>query len=122
MELCHLRFIGDPIEVEFDRDPLLEKKQGCPNRFTWRGERFSVAEMLREWHDYTRRGRMARNMQPQHAAVAKNRGSWGVGRDFFTVRTSNERIFTLYFDRAPKDAFIRHSGWFILEELSYSLA
>ncbi len=121
MELRPIHFIGEAVEVTFDSQPLLEKKQGCPDYFTWRGETYQVAEMLQEWHDYTRRGRMARNMQPQHAAVAKNRGSWGVGRDFFTIRTDGDRIFTLYFDRAPVDAFKKHSGWFLLEELSYSV-
>jgi hypothetical protein len=118
MELRPIRFIGDPIEVMFDREPLLEKKQGCPARFRWQGEDFKVVEMLREWHDYARKGRFARNMQPQHAAVAKSRGSWGVGRDFFTVCTNSDRIFTIYFDRAPRDAFTHSSGWFLLEELS----
>lgn len=47
MELRPIRFIGDPIEVAFDREPLLEKKQGCPDRFRWQGESFEVVEMLR---------------------------------------------------------------------------
>jgi hypothetical protein len=118
MELKPIRFIGEYVDVVFDEQPLLEKKQGCPDGFHWQGQDFRVVEMLQEWHDYARRGRMARNMQPQHAEVAKVKGSWGVGRDYFTVRTSDNRIFTLYFDRAPVDVMIHSSGWFLLQENS----
>ena len=111
------RFIGDEIEVEFDQPPMLEKKPGCPDRFQWQGEIFDVSKMLKEWHDYRRRGRMARNMQPAHAAIAEKRGSWGVGRDYFRVATTGGRIFELYYDRAPKDADRRKGAWFLYREL-----
>jgi hypothetical protein len=97
-----LHFIGETIQVEYDRPPMLEKKPGCPNRFIWGGQTFQIVEMLEEWHDYRRRGRMAQNMQPAHLATAELRGSWGVGRDYYRVRTEGGRIFDLYFDRAPK--------------------
>jgi hypothetical protein len=111
------RFIAEEIEVEYDRPPALEKKPGCPDGFIWLGERYVIAEVLREWHDYRRRGRMARNMQPAHAAVAKKRGSWGVGRDYYRVRTRKGQIFELYFDRAPKDVDRRKGAWFLFREL-----
>lgn len=117
MTLTPIRFIGEVVTASFDEQPLLEKKQGCPDGFTWQGQEYRVVEMLQEWHDYSRKGRSARNMQPQHAEVAKTKGSWGVGRDYFSVRTDGGRIFTLYYDRAPRDAIIRSSGWFLLEEL-----
>ena len=111
------RFIGQPIDVDFDRKPLLEKKPGCPDRFLWQGNVFEITAKLSEWHDYRRRGRMARNMQPAHAAVAEQRGSWGVGRDYFRVRTSANRIFELYYDRSPKDVDRRKGAWFLFREL-----
>jgi len=117
MENKPINFIGESIQVVFDHDPLLEKKQGCPNGFIWRDETFTIIEMLAEWHDYRRKGRSARNMQPQHAIVASSKGSWGVGKDYYEVKTSSGRCFTIYFDRAPKDAFIKHSGWFLRDEL-----
>ena len=76
-----------------------------------------VVEMLREWHDYRRRGRMASNMRPAHAAVAEQRGSWGVGRDYFLVRTAGGRIFEIYYDRAPKNADRRKGAWFLYREM-----
>ena len=110
------RFIGQPIDVAFDQPPLLEKKPGCPDRFQWQGKTFEITAKLNEWHDYRRRGKMARNMQPAHAAVAEKRGSWGVGRDYFRVQTSASRIFELYYDRAPKDVDRRKGAWFLFRE------
>lgn len=115
--LTEPRFIGEEIEVTFDQPPMLEKKPGCPDHFTWGEEGFEVTEMLREWHDYRRRGRMAQNMTPAHLATAEGRGSWGVGRDYFQVRTGDGRIFELYYDRAPKDASRRKGAWFLYREL-----
>lgn len=110
------RFIGEPIQPEFHGQPLLAKRTGCPVAFQWRGERFSVTELLAEWHDYTRRGRMTDNLTPAHAMAASRRGSRGVGRDYFTVRTEGGRIFTLYYDRAPKDSTDHSGEWFLFAE------
>jgi hypothetical protein len=115
--LTEPRFIGEEIEVGFDTSPLLDKKPGCPDRFIWGEQAFEITEMLREWHDYRRRGRMARNMAPAHAAIAEQRGSWGVGRAYFRVVTTGGRIFELYYDRAPKDADRRKGAWFLYREL-----
>jgi hypothetical protein len=116
MKLVPLEFIGEPIQVSFDRPPEFEKRPPRPDGFTWRGESFRITELLEEWFDFQRRGRMARNMQPQHAAVASQRGSWGVGRYYFRVRTQQKRIFELYYDRAPKDADQRKGSWFLVAE------
>jgi len=121
MDLKPLRFIGEPIQVQFDRPPLLEKKPGCPDQFTWRGETYRISETLNEWRDYGRRGRMARNMQPEHAAVAERRGSWGVGRFYFRVRTGTDQVFDLYYDRSPKSADDRKGAWFLYREVVASL-
>jgi len=120
MEYQPVRFIGESIDVTFDTQPILEKKPGCPDTFSWRGESFRIMEIISEWVDYKRSGRMARNMQPLHAAVAERRGSWGVGEFYFRVRTDGERIFDIYYDRSPKDVNHRKGEWFLYRELSGS--
>ncbi len=117
-ELEWLHFIDEPILVEFDIPPVKEKSPPCPNRFAWRKQAYIISEMLAEWSDFTRRGRAAHNMRPSHATVATVRGSLGVGRFFFRVRTSEGQIFDLYYDRAPKDAAHRKGEWFLYRELS----
>jgi hypothetical protein len=111
-----LSFIDEPIEVRFDQPPLLEKKPDCPQGFLWRGEEFHVVEMLSEWQDFRRRGRMARNMMPAHSQHAARAGSWGVGRFFFRVRVVSGRIFEIYYDRAPDDSSRRRGNWFMFAE------
>jgi hypothetical protein len=118
MDIKPLHFIGEPIDVYFNQPPLLEKKPGPPDAFTWREERYLISEVLSEWHDYRRRGSMKRNMRPAHLTTAERRGSWGVGQDFFRVRTTDGRIFDLYYDRAPQDIDRRKGAWFLDKELA----
>ena len=118
MQMKPKRFINEAVEVFFEQAPALEKKPGPPSGFIWRGERFVIVEILSEWHDYQRRGRMNRNMQPKHASAAELRGSWGVGQDYYRVRTQNERLFDIYYDRAPKDVDRRKGAWFLDREMS----
>jgi hypothetical protein len=118
MEYISLHFIDEPISVEFDVPLIREKSPTCPNRFTWNGQTYQISEMLAQWSDFTRRGKMARNMRPAHAAVAAGRGSLGVGRFFFRVRTQGGQVFDLYYDRAPKDAEHRKGEWFLYREMS----
>jgi hypothetical protein len=115
-EQIQIRFIDEPIEVSYEQPPLLEKKPGCPDQFTWNGQTFTISELLAEWQDFKRRGRMARNMSPPHKTHAELVGSWGVGRFFFRVRTIEGRIFELYYDRAPIDVDDRKGRWVLFTE------
>ena len=118
MDSKSLRFIGEPIQAQFDQPPRFEKKPGCPDRFVWRGETYQIVKILSEWHDYGRRGRMQHNMRPARAVAAARRGSWGVGRDYYRVRIDTGQVFDIYYDRAPKTADDRKGGWFIYREIS----
>ncbi len=83
-------------------------------------------------------------MQPEHAAVASNRGSLNVGRFYFRVRVVDvssavelpneqstrvrsavelrneqvqEHIFDIYYDRAMKNVDDRKGQWVVYREL-----
>ena len=112
-----IRFIGKEIEVRFDKPPTLAKKPDCPDAFIWQGEEYRVVEILSQWSDFTRRGRFARNMQPHNQRKALRRGSLGVGRFYFQVRTKDGRIFELYYDRAPKNVDDKLGSWSLYREL-----
>jgi hypothetical protein len=118
MNFTPIRFISEKIEVCFDSPPLLEKKPGCPDGFSWRGISFIIVEILAEWHDYQRKGRMSKNMKPANAKIATAKGSWGVGQDYFRVRTNKQRIFDIYYDRAPQSVNHRKGAWFVYRELT----
>jgi len=112
-----INFIAEPVEVHFLSPPAQIKTPHCPDRFFWRDEEWSIIACISEWKDFSRRGRMAKNMQLQHAQVASERGSWGVGRFYFDVNTKNGRCFRLYYDRAPLNATDRKGHWVLLAEL-----
>jgi hypothetical protein len=112
-----VRFIAEPITVEFERRPALEKRPGLPAAFVWDGRRYRVLELLLEWHDYERRGRMASNMRPEHAERAAHRGSRGVGRDYYRVRTDRGPVFEIYYDRAPRNVRETKGTWFVFREV-----
>jgi hypothetical protein len=118
MEFTPLHFLDQPIEVSFDTPLVRLKTPPSPDGFTYAGQDYQVTEKLSEWTDFTRRGRMARNMQPQHAAIAAERGSLGVGRFYFRVRVDTGQVFDLYYDRAIKDVDDRLGHWFLYRELS----
>lgn len=112
-----MRFIDEAIQVEFDEEPLLEKVPPCPARFIWGDRTFTVAEMLQESHSFARRGKVSENMRPAHLRAALWRGSWGVGRSTFRVRTTEGDVFDLYYDRAPS-AGGRKGGWFLYRQVN----
>ena len=112
-----LHFLDLPIEAVFDIPPTREKSPECPNGFIWENKTYRVVEMLSSWSDFKRRGKMARNMRPEHAAVAASRGSLNVGRFYFRVKVDTGQIFDIYYDRAMKSVDERKGQWFIYREL-----
>jgi len=117
MEYQPIHFYDEGIAVHFDVPPAREKTPPCPSAFTWGDHTHRIVAMLAEWSDFTRRGRMAKNMRPAHAAVATTRGSLGVGRFFFRVQIEGGRVFDIYYDRAPKNVDETKGQWFIYREL-----
>jgi hypothetical protein len=110
-------FICEAIEVTFERQPLYKKRPPCPDGFIWKDESYRIMETLNEWQDFSRKGRMARNMRPEHTEAALRKGSWGVGRTYFRVRIDTGQVFDLYYDRAPAGDTGRGGGWFLYREL-----
>lgn len=112
-----IHFYDQPIKPIFDTPLAREKSPDCPNGFIWEDKTYRVIEMLSSWSDYTRRGKMARNMRPAHAAVAASRGSLNVGRFYFRVLTDTNQVFDIYYDRAMKNVDDRKGQWFIYREV-----
>lgn len=111
-----IHFYDEPILPIFKIPPAREKSPPCPDGFIWREKEYAITALLSEWHDYRRRGRMGRNMQPAHAQVAASRGSLGVGRFYFCVQVENGCIFEIYYDRAIASVTDRKGHWFLFGE------
>lgn len=116
-ELTPIHFYDHPIQPIFDTPPIREKAPDCPNGFIWDDKTYRVTEMLSAWTDFGRRGKMARNMRPAHAAVAASRGSLNVGRYYFRVRVDTGQVFDIYYDRAMKNIDDRKGQWLLYREL-----
>lgn len=116
-----IRFISESVEVIFEKPPRFEKVPDCPDGFIWEDISYLIVELVREWRDFTRKGRMAHSMRPANLRKAARRGSVGVGRFNFRVKVEGGRIFDLYYDRAVKSADQRKGSWTLhleLEEIS----
>lgn len=109
-------FIDELISVFYEEKQLSVKKPECPQSFEWRAQVYSISRLISSWQDFSRRGRMARNMRTAHAARASVQGSWGVGRFYFRVEVQDGRIFDIYYDRAPQRAGDREGHWFLFSE------
>jgi hypothetical protein len=116
-DLTPIHFFDEHIEVIFNVPPTLEKSPTCPNGFIWNEKTYHIIESLSEWSDFTRRGKMAKNMRPAHAEVASTRGSLNVGRFYFRVKVDSEQIFDIYYDRAIKSVDDRKGEWVLYREL-----
>lgn len=116
MQTIPSQFYDEPIQVIFKVPPTYEKSPDCPQAFIWRGDTYMITEVFEEWIDFERRGRNARNMKPAHAASARIKGSWGVGRFFFRIKVDSGQCFEIYYDRAPENCDDRKGNWFLLGE------
>jgi hypothetical protein len=117
MEYVPIHFLDQPIEPIFDVPPAREKTPDCPNGFVWEDRTYRITEMLSSWSDFTRRGKMARNMRPSRAEAASSRGSLNVGRFYFRVLTDSNQVFDIYYDRAMKNVDDRKGQWFVFREM-----
>lgn len=96
-------FYSEPITVQFENEPLLEKKPGPPDFFVWRGKSYTIVQVEKEWHKYSKRGKMEEfSSQKKNVSALPRKGSWGVGRDYYRVKTNTGHIFVIYYDRQPK--------------------
>lgn len=99
-------FISEEIEAIFDQEPVLEKRTGVPDGFTWRGRTYRIVSLLREWHDYMPRGKSKAMYEKERGSywvkAVHQQGTWGVGRDYYRVRADSGGVFDIYYDRKPK--------------------
>ena len=91
------RFIDEPVEVE------LSGEIPQPVSFRWRGQDYTVLEVLQTWSDW-------------HFGEGSHRRSWRNRRhrNYFRVRTAQGQ-FELYLDRA---ATVSSDRWILYQELA----
>jgi hypothetical protein len=113
---------SEPIEVDFKREPLLEKKPGIPTSFSWRERVYLITGLIKEWHDYRLRKKMHKFYSGRRGNAPSMkpgmRGSWGVGRDYYRVQTDSGETFDIYYDRKPRGQKIK-GEWVLLKKVHH---
>lgn len=91
-----------------DRQPL--KVAEVPSAFIWRGRRYTVRRLVRQWTAFRPDPRRGRGGRPLFAIRGGKRSSWGVGRTYFRLETG-DGVYDLYYDRRPERD--RLGGWYL---------
>ena len=61
--------------------------------------------MEKEWHNYDNHGRIKKFYSQRRGNAPEmnpRKGSWGVGRDYYRVKTDTGEVFVIYYDRQLK--------------------
>ncbi|MCL6450316.1 MAG: DUF6504 family protein [Acetobacteraceae bacterium] len=101
---------GEPIEVEFPPEAAAERRAGVPVAFKWRGRRFPITRVMREWQDHGRGPGFGGGRHPAFLRGGKPAGSWGSGRDYYRVLTETGEVFDIYCDQRARGRG-REAGW-----------
>ena len=85
------------------------------------GKEFHIAELLSNGRIFRVKGKYSRNMKDAHLERAARKGSLGVGRFYFRVRTDELRIFDIYYDRTIKNSIETSGFWVLFQELAFRI-
>ncbi len=114
-----MELYSEPISVKFRDEPLVEKKPGAPDAFIWRGKTYTIISVEREWHNYEIRGKMEKFYGQRRGNAPemgpRKRGSWGIGKDYYQVKTDSGEIFVIYYDRQPAKS--NKGQWVLLQKV-----
>ncbi len=86
-------FIGEPIapeDMSFSVSPMATGRPGLPRRFSWRGGKFEVLEVLEEWKE---------SGDCRHGP-----GERYVRKHWFRVRTTGNIEMRIYFERQGRSS------------------
>jgi hypothetical protein len=86
-------FIGEaivPEDVSFTVLPMASGSPGLPRTFLWRGEQFSVHEVLEEWKE--------------HGDCRHGSGERYLRKHWFRVRTTDNVEMRIYFERQGRSS------------------
>jgi hypothetical protein len=110
-------FIDEIISVIFEQSEHLIKKPVCPDKFIWKGQEYIIGELINEWQDFSPNDSSSAN--PNEPLLKKDavKGSFGVGRFYFRVRTTDCRVFDLYYDRKIKNVSSTEGFWVLYQEI-----
>lgn len=99
----HGQFIGEeivPLVDEFDYSASAPGEPAIPRKFTWRRETIEIRHILRKWKS---------SSGCRHGSKDRY-----VRRHWYEIRTMDNRVMTIYFDRQFRDPRGQKRGWWLL--------
>lgn len=89
-----------PLDASFDTSGMARGEPGLPQKFRWRNKEWTVAEVLESWKD--------------HGDCTHGRGERYVRKHGYRVRTTDEQILKIYFQRNfGRGQFRKKERWWI---------
>jgi len=95
------QFISEPINpntATFDPNRMSTGEPGLPGEFEWRGNKYTVSEVLRSWRST---GPCRHGSQEQYTR-----------RHWFEIRTETGETMRVYFDKGTRGKR-KEMGWFL---------
>lgn len=102
MKTARERFISEPIVPDaatYDTSRMAAGEPGLPHRFTWRGDAFEVAEVIRTWK--------------QDGACRNGSTDRYVRKHWYEIRTQTGATMTIYFERSFRKKPARAERWWL---------
>jgi len=95
-------FIGEsitPVAGTFETAAMARGEPAVPGQFTWRGRRYSTAEVLEAWKE----------TGPCRTGGAEQY----LRKHWYRVRTDDGLVMTLYFERQPRSRSRSKARWWL---------
>ncbi len=86
-------FVGEaitPEESSFSAEQMATGAPGLPRSFSWKGEKFAVAEVLEQWKE--------------HGDCRHGSGERYLRKHWFRIRTADSRQMKIYFERQRRSS------------------
>jgi hypothetical protein len=96
------QFISEPIVVlsgPADGAAMARGEPGLPSIFTWRDQRFEIVEVLERWKE--------------SGACRHGSGERYLRKHWYKVRTDDQQIMTLYFERQARSKSQSKKRWWL---------
>ncbi|MBN1845016.1 MAG: hypothetical protein JW810_04995 [Sedimentisphaerales bacterium] len=88
-----------PVAGSFDRRAMSRAEPGLPGRFRWRGQEYTVIEVLRAWK--------------QSGPDRDGSGQMYLRKHWYEVRTDRGLIMKIYFERQGRSPGAARKRWWL---------
>ena len=102
MTSANPQFISEsivPLDGPVDTAAMARGEPGLPNGFTWREQHYEIVEVLDKWKE--------------SGSCRHGSGEQYLRKHWYKVKTDDNRIMTIYFERQARSAKQRKDRWWL---------